>query len=98
MDPLVPLRDILKEIEFLHSVRARATFDQFKASSADVRAISYSVLVISEAVRNIPEDWLERHPATPWQAIKLSARVSWDQRRHPLGMKNTLTHGKRPSK
>lgn len=95
MDPLVPLRDILKEIEFLHSVRARATFDQFKASSADVRAISYSVLVISEAVRNIPEDWLERHPATPWQAIRheyhgISDVILWG--------KNTLTHGKRPSK
>ena len=30
-DDLIPLRDILKEIEFLHSVRDRTTFESFKA-------------------------------------------------------------------
>ena len=52
-DDLIPLRDILKEIEFLHSVRDRTTFESFKASSSDVRAASYSIMVISEAVRRI---------------------------------------------
>ena len=69
-DGLIPLRDILKEVEFLHSVRARTTFDVFKMSSADVRAASYSILIISEAVRRIPTDWLAEYPATPWHAIR----------------------------
>lgn len=69
-DDLIALRDILKEIEFLHSVRDRTTFESFKASSSDVRAASYSIMVISEAVRRIPADWLDEHPATPWHAIR----------------------------
>ena len=69
-DALIPLHDILKEIEFLHSIRDRATFDQFKASSSDVRAASYSIMVISEAVRRIPQDWLDEQPATTWHAIR----------------------------
>jgi len=69
-DALIPLHDILREIEFLHSLRERSTFETFKASSADVRAASYSVLVISEAVRRIPDDWLAEHPETPWHAIR----------------------------
>ena len=69
-DDLIPLHDILKEIEFLHSVRDRTTFDAFKASSSDVRAASYSILVISEAVRRIPQDWLDEQPTTPWHAIR----------------------------
>lgn len=35
-----------------------------------MRAASYSVLVISEAVRRIPEPWLADHPETPWHAIR----------------------------
>ena len=69
-DDLIPLRDILKEIEFLHSVRDRTTFESFKASSSDVRAASYSIMVISEAVRRIPAEWLDEQPATPWHAIR----------------------------
>lgn len=69
-DALIPLHDILKEIEFLHSIRDRTTFDAFKVNSADVRAASYSIMVISEAVRRIPDDWLAAHPETPWHAIR----------------------------
>ncbi|WP_146604547.1 HepT-like ribonuclease domain-containing protein [Rhodoplanes roseus] len=69
-DVLIPLHDILSEIEFLHSIRDRSTFEQFKASSSDLRAAAYSVMVISEAVRRIPEDWLAEYPATPWHAIR----------------------------
>ncbi|KAB2912596.1 MAG: DUF86 domain-containing protein [Hyphomicrobiaceae bacterium] len=69
-DDLIPLRDILKEIEFLHSIRDRSTFEAFKSNSADVRAASYSIMVISEAVRRIPDDWLAAYPGTPWHAIR----------------------------
>jgi uncharacterized protein with HEPN domain len=47
---LIALEDILREIEFLEDIRMRTTLDLFKDSSTDVRAASYSILVISEAV------------------------------------------------
>ena len=69
-DELIPLHDILREIEFLHSVRDRMTFEQFAASSVEVRAVTYSVLIISEATRRLPEDWLADFPKIPWHAVK----------------------------
>ena len=69
-DCLIPLHDILSEIEFLISIRDRANFESFKAGAADVRAASYSIMVISEAVRRIPDDWLSAYPGTPWHAIR----------------------------
>ena len=69
-DELIPLHDILTELAFLHSVRDRATFETFKTNSADVRAACYSIMVISEAVRRIPDEWLDQHPDVPWHAIR----------------------------
>lgn len=69
-DDTLPLHDILREIAFLHSIRERSTFESFKENGADVRAASYSILVISEAVRRIPADWIAAYPETPWQAIR----------------------------
>jgi uncharacterized protein with HEPN domain len=56
-DSLIPLHEILGEIEFLNSLRDRMTFESFRSSSTDVRAASYSI-IISEAVRRIPDEWL----------------------------------------
>jgi uncharacterized protein with HEPN domain len=67
---LVPLYDILKEIEFLHTVRSRTTLESFRQSPTDIRAASFSILVISEAVRRIPDDWLAAYPDMPWHAIR----------------------------
>jgi uncharacterized protein with HEPN domain len=67
---VIPLRDILREIEFLHSIRDRSTLESFKASATDIRAASYSIMVISEAVRRIPPEWLAEYPGTPWHAVR----------------------------
>lgn len=67
---LVPLQDILNEIRFLRSLRERQTFEGFRNSEVDVRAASYAILVISEAVRRIPDEWLAEHPEVPWHAIR----------------------------
>lgn len=69
-DALIPLHDILREIEFLQSLQSRTTFEKFKSSSTDVRAASYSIMVISEAVRRIPDEWTAEFPETPWHAIR----------------------------
>ena len=69
-DELIALHDILDEIAFLRSIRERSTFDTCRTSSVDVRAASYSVMVISEAARRLPEDWLAAYPDMPWHAIR----------------------------
>ena len=53
---IIALRDILREIEFLHSIRDRQTYENFKVSATDVRAASYSIMIISEAVRRVPAE------------------------------------------
>jgi uncharacterized protein with HEPN domain len=69
-DDLIPLRDILKEIEFRRSIRDRTDLQAFRSSPTDLRAASYAITVISEAVRRIPTAWLDEHPEIPWHAIR----------------------------
>ena len=69
-DDLIPLHE---GNDFLRSIRDRTTFESFKKSPLDIRAASYSILVISEAARRIPQDWLEPYPDTPWHAIRTLA-------------------------
>lgn len=64
------LNDILTEIDFLETLRARPDFASFRTNSGDVRAAAYSILIISEAVRAIPDDRLANHPGIPWHAIR----------------------------
>jgi hypothetical protein len=51
-------------------LRDRTTFESFRSSSTDIRAASYSIMVISEAVRRIPDEWIAEFPNTPWHAIR----------------------------
>jgi uncharacterized protein with HEPN domain len=69
-DELIPLHDILREIAVLQSIRTRSTLEAFKASAVDTRAASYSILVISEAVRRVPDDWLRDYEDIPWHAVR----------------------------
>lgn len=69
-DALIPLHDVLKEIEFLQSIRSRETFESFRNNPAHIRAVSFSVLVISEAARRIPDTWLAAYPDIPWHAVR----------------------------
>ena len=69
-DSSVRLRDILVEIEFLEIVRQRNHFDSFKINSSDLRAASYSILVISEAARHLSDQDVSDFPDIPWLAIR----------------------------
>ena len=69
-DPSIAARDILGEIAFLQGTAARMTFAEFKSDGAACRAVAYSIQIISEAVRHIPDDWLAEHPDQPWAAIR----------------------------
>ena len=69
-DPTIAVRDILGEIEFLQATAARMSFDEFKQDGAACRAVAYSIQIISEAVRHIPDEWLADYPDQPWAAIR----------------------------
>ena len=68
-DPVIAIRDVLREIEFLESQADMMDFAQFEKSAQAVRAAAYSVQIISEAVRHVPEEWLADYPEQPWQQI-----------------------------
>jgi uncharacterized protein with HEPN domain len=69
-DPIIAIRDVLREIEVLHGIAERMTLEAFKADPIASHAAAYAVQIISEAVRHIPDAWLAEHPAEPWAQIK----------------------------
>jgi uncharacterized protein with HEPN domain len=84
------LNHIIDEIEFLTTFVATISFEEFASDAKLTRAASYSVQIISEAVRNLPQLWLEKHPHIAWREIKgignftrheyasLKLRVIWE--------------------
>ncbi len=69
-DPTVAIRDCLEEIAILHEIATRTTFQTFKSDPIVRRAAAYAIQTISEAVRQIPDDWLADYPTEPWAQIK----------------------------
>lgn len=69
-DPTIAIRDCLAEIAVLHDIAARMTLESFKCDPIGHRAAAYAIQTISEAVRQIPEDWLAEFPTEPWAQIK----------------------------
>jgi uncharacterized protein with HEPN domain len=65
-DPIIAIRDVLAEIELLHGIAGRLTLQSFKADPIARHAAAYAIQIISEAVRQIPDDWLADYPAEPW--------------------------------
>jgi uncharacterized protein with HEPN domain len=69
-DPIIAIRDCLTEIAILDEIAARMTLESFRNNSIARRAAAYAIQTISEAVRQIPDDWLADHPTEPWAQIK----------------------------
>jgi uncharacterized protein with HEPN domain len=69
-DATVAIRDRLAEIAILHEIATRTTFEAFKNDPIMRRAAAYAIQPISEAVRQIPDDWLADYPTEPWAQIK----------------------------
>ena len=66
----VRLQDILDEIEGIRSVTMGLSFVEFDRSWAAVRATQHALLMISEAVKNLPADVKARRPEIPWGRIQ----------------------------
>lgn len=69
-DPIIAIDDVLKELAFLESVTKEHSFDAFSADSVVYRASAYALLVVSEASRHIPSEWLEAFPEVRWRAMR----------------------------
>jgi uncharacterized protein with HEPN domain len=69
-DPTIAIRDCLAEIAILHEIEGRMTLQAFRSDPIVRRAAAYAIQTISEAVRQIPDDWLADFPTEPWGQIK----------------------------
>ncbi len=68
-DPLIYVDDALDEISFLAKLLAGRDKHSFLNDPTAFRASAYSLLKISEACRNIPENWLNRAPLVNWKGV-----------------------------
>jgi uncharacterized protein with HEPN domain len=69
-DPTIAIRDCLAEIALLRNIAARMTLQTFSTDPIVRRAAAYAIQTISEAVRQIPDNWLADFPTEPWGQIK----------------------------
>jgi len=69
-DATIAIRDCLAEIAILQGMAARLTLQAFHNDPIARRATAYAIQTISEAVRQIPDDWLADFPTEPWGQIK----------------------------
>jgi uncharacterized protein with HEPN domain len=64
------LQDILDEIAGVRDITANLTLAEFDRSWATVRATQHALLIVSEAVKNLPADLKTRRPEIPWERIR----------------------------
>ena len=69
-DPVIAVRDVLREIAFLRQLSGNTTLLDFRSDPLAFRAAAFSIQTVSEAVRRIPDEWLADFPNEPWSAIK----------------------------
>lgn len=66
----IRLQDILDEIEGIRSTTAGLSFSEFSTSWATLRATQHALLIISEAVKNLPPELTAARPEVPWNRIR----------------------------
>ena len=66
----VRLQDILDEIAGSRAVPANLTFVAFDRSWVTLRATQHALLIISEAVKNLPPDLKAQRPEIAWERIR----------------------------
>lgn len=67
----VRLQDILDEIDGIRSVTAGLTFAEFDRDWATLRATQHALLIIGEAVKNLPAEIRAERPEIPWERIRV---------------------------
>lgn len=64
------LQNILDEIGGIRAVNADLTFAEFDRSWAALRATQHALLIVSEAVKNLPPDLKAQRPEIAWKRIR----------------------------
>jgi uncharacterized protein with HEPN domain len=67
----IRLQEILDEIAGIHSLTKDLTFEQFDRSWSTLRATQHALLIIGEAVKNLPPELKARKPEIPWERIRV---------------------------
>lgn len=74
-DPLVIIYDIVSAIDGIQVALADKTFDEFRGSWLLRHGVQRGIEIISEAVRRLPPDLIDRFPETPWPKIRAVGNV-----------------------
>ena len=69
-DPQIFVGHILTEIDVIKRIAQSHNLHSLIEDDVAYRASIYSIQCISEAVRNLPTDWIDEFPKIPWQDIK----------------------------
>jgi uncharacterized protein with HEPN domain len=79
LDPLEYLHHILTEVEYLLERSAGLSREDYHGDPTLQRAFLWSLTVIGEATKNLPEPLKKRNPQVPWS--------------HAARMRDRLVHG-----
>ena len=63
------LNDILIAIDRIQSLTYQKSFESLKSNSVNFLAIIQSLIVIGEAIKNVPSDVRDDYPHVPWKSI-----------------------------
>lgn len=73
--PKERLRDILDAIADIRRDTAGLDAEGFESHPAVIRAVLYSMVVIGEAVKHLPEAFTATRPEIPWQDVAAMRNV-----------------------
>jgi uncharacterized protein with HEPN domain len=80
-EPLTFLNHILNSIKLIEEYLLKVSKEKFKRTPAIQDQAMYRLMIIGEAVKNMPEPIRKRHDEIPWKAI--------------AGMRDILIHQQR---
>ena len=66
----IRLQDILDEIEGIRAATADMSYEEFDRNWTTLRATQHALLIIGEAVKNLPGDLKAEQPQVPWERIR----------------------------
>jgi len=64
------LNDIIVEISIVRDATFEITFEEFKENKILVRAVTKSLEIIGEAVKNLPDELKQKYGEVEWRKIK----------------------------
>jgi uncharacterized protein with HEPN domain len=68
-NPLIFLQHIFSSIELIEEYLYKVSAEKFKHTPAIQDQVLYRLMIIGEAVKNMPEEIKKRHAEVPWKAI-----------------------------